>query len=353
MYLALTDEQSFLQQAAADALARCATIEDARAALDEPGAYPDLWPVAVEAGWSGLLVGEEADGVGLGAYEALLILEATGRTLADARLLGHLPATALLEAAAYDIDVLGELARGDRRAALVDGASGDRPGSVSFDGGTLGGCVTGVLDAAGADVLVVVASTGEVVVVDVDADGVDVAPKAAYDATRALADVSFDGAAATAVSVPAGRESDGRDLQRALLAAESVGSADAALTMATAYAKDRVAFGRPIGSYQAIKHKLVEMLRLIEGARSLLVATGAAWDAGDRAGFTLAANAARTAATEALGYASAENIFIHGGIGATWEGDAQLYYRRAELSRRLAGGADAAAAQVAATLLGE
>jgi alkylation response protein AidB-like acyl-CoA dehydrogenase len=142
---------------------------------------------------------------------------------------------------------------------------------------------------------------------------------------------------------------DGADLQRALLAAECVGAADACLTMARDHAVDRFAFGRPIGSYQAIKHKLVEMLRRIEGGRSLLVNAGRAWD-NDRAAFALAASSARVVAGDALDYAAPENIFIHGGVGATWEHDCSVYYRRAELSRRLAGGAEAAAETVAEQL---
>ncbi len=348
MYLALTDEQSFLQEAARDALARHKTVEAARAALDgEP--YPSLWEAGAEAGWPGLLTGEDADGVALGAYEALLILEAGGRTLADARLLGHLPALALLELAGADAGVRSPLARGERRAALVDAEAGDRPGALSLDGDFVSGAVTGVLDADGADVLVVV-SGDSVLVVEAGAEGVTVSPKAAYDGTRALADVTFRTAGGLRLRVPAGRGRDGRDLQRALLAAEAVGAAEAATTMARDYAIDRVAFGRPIGSYQAIKHKIVEMLRLVEGARSLLIAAGEAWTH-DRDGFGLAANAARVAATDALSYATPENIFIHGGVGATWEHDASLYYRRAESARRLCGGYDEAAAAVADALL--
>jgi alkylation response protein AidB-like acyl-CoA dehydrogenase len=107
--------------------------------------------------------------------------------------------------------------------------------------------------------------------------------------------VSFGPARARRLDVPPERVRDGRDLQRALLAAESVGAADACLQMAREYAIDRHAFGRAIGSYQAIKHKLVEMMRRVEGARSLLVGAGRAW-AEDRDGFALAANAARVLA---------------------------------------------------------
>jgi alkylation response protein AidB-like acyl-CoA dehydrogenase len=119
--------------------------------------------------------------------------------------------------------------------------------------------------------------------------------------------------------------------------------------MAREYAIDRHAFGRSIGSYQAIKHKLVEMLRRIESGRSLVRHAGDAFEQ-QRAELGLAANAARVVSTDALDYAAPENIFIHGGIGATWEHDAQLYYRRAEVSRRLAGGAEAAADAVAGEL---
>lgn len=357
MYLNLTDEQSFLLEAATGTLARHDTTEAARAALDGVPA-PDLWPVAVEAGWPGLLIAEDADGAELGAYEALLVLEACGRRLADARLLGHLPATALLQAAGAPVGLRAAVASGERRAALVDAALGDRSRPLEArreDGAVrVTGTVSGVLDAPGASLLVVVAQdedgTPVAGTVDAGAAGVSVAEPAGapYDATRALADVRLDGAVLEPLALDGAQISGGRDLQRALLAAESVGAADACLGMARDYAVDRHAFGRAIGSYQAIKHKLVEMLRRVEGARSLLVAAGRDWG---RPAFAVSANAARVVAADALDYSAPENIFIHGGVGATWEHDASLYYRRAELARRLAGGADAAALAVADGLL--
>ncbi len=357
MHLSLTDEQQFLLDAAADALSRHTTLEDAREGLDG-AAMPDLWSLAADAGWAGLLVGEDADGAGLSVYEALLVLEACGRRLADARLLGHLPATVLLEASGVHAELRAALADGTVRAALVDVTCADRGQPVLLakveDGVRIGGVVRGVLDAADAEVLVVVGEFegGEAVAAVIDARevGLDVARVAGYDATRSLADVRFDGVVGEPLELAPERVRDGADLQRLLVAAESVGAADACLTMARDYAVDRIAFGRPIGSYQAIKHKVVEMLRRTEGARSLLVAAGRAWD-DDRESFALLANAARVAGAEALGYAAPENIFIHGGVGATWEHDASLYYRRAELARRLAGGTDAAADTVAAQLL--
>lgn len=315
MYVELSDEQQFLVEAAKGTLSRVDTLASARAALDgEP--YVDLWEVAVDAGWPGLLSAEEHDGAGLGAYEAMLVLEACGARLADARLLGHLTAAAMLERYDGDPELRRQLAIGGRRAAFVDA-----PGLV--------------LDGAGADVLVVATQDGVELV-----DG-PVEPEPAYDATRALGRVGVHASPGS---------THGRDLQRALLAAESIGAADACLAMARDYALERHAFGRAIGSYQAIKHKLVEMLRRIEAARSLTIAAGRAWATHDDDQFGLLANAARVAAAEALDYAAPENIFIHGGIGATWEHDAQLYYRRAELSRRLCGGTEAAADDVAQRL---
>ena len=328
IFLSLTDEQQFLLEAAQGTLARQDTLAAARAALDGAPRL-SLWETAIEAGWPGLLSSEEVDGAGLGAYEAMLVLEACGARVADAGLLGHLPAVALLEAASADTALRAELASGAKRAALVDVNAAD------------------TLDAVGADVLIVVDGAAARLINTADAS---ITELRSYDATRSLARVSVPDQAGEPLELAPERLRDGLDLQRALLAADSIGAADGCLKMATEYAIDRHAFGRAIGSYQAIKHKLVEMLRRIENARSLLVEAGRAWD-GDRGEFALLANAARVVAADALDYCAPENIFIHGGVGATWEHDAQLYYRRAELSRRLAGGAEAAADAVAGELL--
>jgi alkylation response protein AidB-like acyl-CoA dehydrogenase len=353
LYLALSDEQEFLADAAAGILARESTLAAAREALDTRVA-PPLWEVATGAGWPGLLIGEDADGAGLGLYDALLVLEACGAVLADARLLGHLPACGLLESANAEIGLRRSLASGEQRAALVDGLLGYRgaPLRARPDGDAvqLDGTVRGVLDAPGADVLVVIgidpAGDPVAAVVEDAPDTAAVQPAPSYDATRSLGVVRLDGVRATRLELDGRQVAEGRSLQRALLAAESVGAADACLKMAREYAIDRHAFGRAIGSYQAIKHKLVEMLRRIESARSLVRYAGDAWEL-ERAELGLAANAARVVSTDALDYAAPENIFIHGGVGATWEHDAQLYYRRAEVARRLGGGAEAAADAVA------
>jgi len=139
-------------------------------------------------------------------------------------------------------------------------------------------------------------------------------------------------------------------LTQALIAAESVGAVEATLEMAVQYAKERFTFGRPIGSYQAIKHGLTEVLRRLENARSLLYYAGWAWES-QPAEFALAASAARSAAGAALDFAARQNINTHGGIGATWEHDAPLFFRRAQVSRRLAGGTAQATDRVATEVL--
>ena len=139
-------------------------------------------------------------------------------------------------------------------------------------------------------------------------------------------------------------------LAQSLIAAESLGSVETALDVSVAYAKERFTFGRAIGSYQAVKHSLTEVLRNLENGRSLLYYAGWARD-GAPGEFPLAASAARSVAGRALDHAARTMISVHGGIGATWEHDAPLYFRRAQLSRRLLGGTAGATDRVAGELL--
>jgi alkylation response protein AidB-like acyl-CoA dehydrogenase len=369
MNLALSEEQELLREAARGALSRAGTVAAARTALEDPATAPDLWPLAVEAGWPGLVVSEERGGAGLGAFDAMLVAQECGRVLAAVPLLGLLPASALLDAGA---DERAErVAAGEVRAAWLPARPPDDLGSAwtvdaergserapaptaVVDGDTVrfAGTVAWVPDAPGADLLVVVGTTedGAPVAGVLDAGAATVEPVVRYDATRALAHVTLDGAGATRLDVSAEQIERAWYLAQSLLAAEEVGATEATLEMAVAYAKERFTFGRPIGSYQAIKHGLTEVLRLLENARSLLYYAGYAF-ADSPEEFALAASAARSAAGRALEFASRQNITTHGGIGATWEHDAPLYFRRAQLSRRLLGGTSGATDRVAAALL--
>jgi alkylation response protein AidB-like acyl-CoA dehydrogenase len=370
MNLELTDEQTFLRDAARDAFSRVATVAAARDALEDAGALPDLWPTACEAGWSGLLVREQHGGAELSAFDAMLVLMEAGRVLAGIGLLGHLPASELLDVG-VDARVAGA-ADGDLRACFVAARPpGDVLGGWTVEApsgalraaapvlgadGLLHGHAAWVVDAPDADVLVVAATregdgSPVGVVVDGGADGVVVQPAMRYDATRSLGHVTFSAAGGVVLEGVGASELAGAwYLAQALLAAESLGAVDTALATSVAYAKERFTFGRAIGSYQAVKHGLVEVLRLRENAYSLLVYAGWAYEDG-RDEFPLAASAARSAAGHALDVASRTMISVHGGTGATWEHDAPLFFRRAQLSRRLLGGAGDAADRVAGELL--
>ncbi|HEY2397680.1 MAG TPA: acyl-CoA dehydrogenase family protein [Solirubrobacteraceae bacterium] len=375
MNLALSDEQEFLREAARGALSRFKTLEAARGALDgDEDALPDLWPMAREAGWPGLLIDEDHGGAGLDAFDAMLVLGECGRVLAGIALLGHLPATAILGDAPNAAPLLEPLATGERRAAYlpasppadldprwtVDAVSGSRRADAPTLAGEgsearVSGELAWVPDVLGADLLVGVAlRDGQPVGIAVEADaaGVSIAPTERYDATRSLAHVTLKGAPATVLDAPESSLAAAWHLAQSLIAAESIGSVETALDVSVAYAKERHTFGRAIGSYQAVKHSLTEVLRQLENGRSLLYYAG--WARGGAPGeFALAASAARSVAGRALDQAARTMISVHGGIGATWEHDAPLYFRRAQLSRRLLGGTGAATDRVAGELIAQ
>jgi alkylation response protein AidB-like acyl-CoA dehydrogenase len=207
-----------------------------------------------------------------------------------------------------------------------------------------------VPDAPAADLLVAVGETDEgtpvAAAVAADAEGVAVEPVVRYDATHPLGHVSFAGARGRRLDTDPDALVDAWYVAQSLIAAEAIGAVQTCLDTSVAYAKERFTFGRPIGSYQAIKHELTEVLRRLENARGLEYYAG--WARGSRPEeFPLAASAARSAAGRAFDFAARSMINVHGGIGATWEHDAPLFFRRAELSRRLLGGTHDATDRVA------
>jgi alkylation response protein AidB-like acyl-CoA dehydrogenase len=373
MNFALTDEQVLLRGAARGVLSRFKTLEAARQALEDASALPDLWPTAVEAGWPGILIEEDYGGAGLGAFDALLVAEECGRVLASVPLLGVLPATAILNAARDD--ALSTVATGESRPAYLPARPpGDlEPGwtvqprtgltraeapQATVEGTEIvfEGAVAFVPDAPGADLLVVVGETEAGVpvaaAVSAEAPGVSVDPVTRYDSTRSLAHVRLEQASGRRLDVDAAALADAWYLAQALIAAESLGAVQTCLDQSVAYAKDRFTFGRAIGSYQAVKHELTEVLRRLENARGLQYYAGWARQSKPEE-FPLAASAARSVAGRALDFAARAMINVHGGIGATWEHDAPLFFRRAQLSRRLLGGTEDATDRVAERMLAE
>jgi len=367
MNFALSDEQVLLREAARGSLARYKTIDAARGALANSAVLPDLWPVACEAGWPGLLVSEQHGGAGLGAFEAMLVAEECGRVLASVPLQGLMPAAAILDAASDES--VAAVASGELRPAYVPARPpGEREGRWTVDAErgferipapharteddevTVDGVVAFVPDAPGAGLLLVVATgdDGEPVAAAVagDAGGVAVEPVMRYDATRQIGHVRLEGARGRRLDVDGAVLADAWYLAQGLVAAESIGAVQTCLDKSVEYAKERFTFGRAIGSYQAIKHELTEVLRRLENARGLEYYAGWARESAPDE-FPLAASAARSAAGAALDYAARTMINVHGGIGATWEHDAPLFFRRAQLSRRLLAGTHDATDRVA------
>jgi alkylation response protein AidB-like acyl-CoA dehydrogenase len=287
--------------------------------------------------------------------------------LAAVPLLGLLPATAILDAAGDP--TLEDVAAGALRPVYVPARPpGDAEPAWSVeppsglvrapaprarlegDEVVLDGAVAFVPDAPGADLLVAVGvdPAGEPVAAAVPAPGpgVSVQRVTRYDATRSLATIGLQGARGRRLEVAPRALEDAWYLAQALLAAESIGAAQTCLEVSVAYAKERFTFGRAIGSYQAVKHELTEVLRRLENARGLQYYAGWARESQPEE-LPLAASAARSAAGGALDFAARSMINVHGGIGATWEHDAPLFFRRAQLSRRLLGGSHDATDRVA------
>ncbi|MGV0799261.1 acyl-CoA dehydrogenase, partial [Mycolicibacterium elephantis] len=200
-----------------------------------------------------------------------------------------------------------------------------------------------VIDGHTANIILAAANTDagiSLVAVSADADGLTREPLATLDRTRKVAKVSFDGVPARLIgadgAAAAGLE-QAYHLAIVALAAEQVGAAQRCLDMAVRYAKERIQFGRAIGSFQAVKHRCADMLVLVEGARSALQHAAEVPDGEQRA---VAASVAKMACSEAFLQVALDNMRTHGGIGFTWEHDAHLYVRRAKATQLIFGSPD-------------
>jgi acyl-CoA dehydrogenase len=300
-----------------------------------------LWRGMAEMGWLGAAIPEQYGGAGLG-YEGLCVLaEELGRALAPVPFASsaYLATEALLLAGsdAQKRRLLPKLADGSAIGclALAEGTGNPDPAGVRVCaiGGRLSGSKWPVMDGGIADFAIVVArdDAGEIALFLSDLTAVARRDLTTVDPSRNHARIDFAGAEVERLGSQKGWPLVQRLLERAaiMVAFEQVGGADASLEMARNYAQERYAFGRPIGSFQAIKHKLADVYVATELARSN--AYYGAWAlSADAAELPLAATTARVSATEAFNLASKENIQTHGGIGFTWDVDCHLYYRRSK-----------------------
>jgi acyl-CoA dehydrogenase len=310
-------DQKALRDQARKFLAEHASSVRVRRILDTDEPYDrDLWRGVAEMGWTGTAIPESCGGAGFGYLELCVIAEELGRSVAP------IPFSSTVYLAAEALLLAGSEAQ--KRKWLPRIASGEVIGCLALAEG------------AGAPTsrAVRTRATGGRFLVDLAVPGVTRTTLPTVDPTRSHARLVFDGAPAEPLGSPgAGAALLERLLDRAavLVAFEQVGGAQAALDMAREYALGRFAFGRPIASFQAIKHKLVDMYVGVELARSN--AYYAAWALStDAPELPVAAAAARVSATEAYFHAAKENIQTHGGMGFTWEFDCHLHYRRAKLT---------------------
>lgn len=324
----------------------------------EDGFDPAVWRVTAEQlGLTGLAVPEEYGGAGGGPAELGVVLEETGRVLLPSPFFATvaLAGQALTEAGPVAARWLSGIADGSLTAtlAVAEEAGSWRPDDViaTVAGGKLSGTKMFVIDGDSAALLLVIARDEAglgVFVVEGATSQVTRTRLDTLDPTRRLGRIDFDGAPSVRVGPP-GEAYVRRvlDLAVVALAAEQVGGAQACLDAAVEYAKVRVQFGRPIGTFQAIKHKCAEMLLRVESARSA-VRHAAAVAAEEPGELPVAAALAAAYCAETYTHAAKENIQIHGGLGCTWEHDAHLHLRRAKSSEHLFGSPAAHRAQLAA-----
>lgn len=293
-----------------------------------------LWKSLADLGLAGLLVPEERGGQGASAREAAVVLEELGRTVAPAPFLTSavVATTLLLESGS---DLLAAVACGERTAALTvpwSIAPEDDIPRLRGDGGVLAGTVTSVAGALEADLLLVPVVNGDdalgIHAVDV-ADAV-VTPLVSLDMTRQLADVTLDGAVSTPVLDDAAHVvRRALDAGAALLASEQVGVARWCLETTLAYVKVRRQFGRPVGGFQAIKHRLADLYTGMESATAAARYAAATLAEGDP-DVAVAASTAQAFNADLAVLAAEEAVQLHAGIGMTWEHSAHLYLKRAK-----------------------
>ncbi len=359
MNFAFSEEQEELRATARRFLEQKAPSAVVRRIMEsDEGFDGSLWDENAAMGWQAMAIPERYGGAGFGFIELVVLLQEMGRALYPSPFFSSviLGAYTLLESSdeEHKEKLLPGIASGEHRVALAITEQAGRwddqgielealPDSEEW---VLRGTKSFVVDGHTAETLIVAARTspgpGGISLFVVSSEDATRRALETMDTTRKLAEVTFD-----SLRLPGdallGVEGGGwpiltrvLDLASVALAAEAVGGAERCLEMSVEYAKTRVQFGRPIGSFQAIKHKCADMLLEVESAKSASAYAG--WAAQeDPDELAVVAPLAKSYCTEAFFHCAAENIQIHGGIGFTWEHDAHLYFKRAKSSELLFG----------------
>jgi alkylation response protein AidB-like acyl-CoA dehydrogenase len=358
-----SEEQRLIRESARTLLSERAGRAQLRATLDQPGGYDrQLWSTMGELGWTGLAIPQAYGGAGLGWVELCILQEEQGRWLVASPFFATCALAAPLIAACGDdaqrTSLLRQIASGGMRVGCALIGTDGRPPcdgvAVVLESRGADFSLTGVSDFVihgdSADVLLVLArapgSQGtdgiSVAVIPAATPGVTVHPHVMLDLTRPMSRVEFAGVVIGRDQLLGERGTAGHAVEEALglariaLASEALGGAERLLEMTTAYAKERVQFGRPIGTFQAIKHRLADMMIAVEAARS------AAWYAASvaderREELAEAAAIAKSYCCDAFFDCAANAIQLHGGIGFTWEHDVHLFFKRARATATLLG----------------
>jgi alkylation response protein AidB-like acyl-CoA dehydrogenase len=359
MDIGFTEEQELLRASARKFLENECPSSFVRQRMAEPAAMTEpFWQKLAEQGWFGILYPEEAGGSGLGLVDMTVLMEEMGRAVMPGPFFATvlLGGAAILEAgsAAQRQEWLPRIAAGSVKASLAwtePNARWDAAGIVATGRETAGGFVLFgaklfVPDAHLSDVLVVAVRTRDgstmedgvsLFLVPNNAAGLEITLLPTIDETRKLCEVRLDNVAVPAAALLGERHGGWPDLARVLdratvaLCAEMCGGAQQVLDMTTEYANVRIAFGKPIGSYQGVKHKAADMLVDVENAKSLTYYAAWALDEG-LAEAPLATSMAKAYASDAYRKVAGAGIQLHGGIGYTWEHDLHLYFKRAKAS---------------------
>jgi alkylation response protein AidB-like acyl-CoA dehydrogenase len=359
MDIGFTEEQELLRTSARKFLENECSTAFVRQRMAEPAATTDaFWHKLAEQGWFGILYPETLGGSGLGLVDMTVLMEEMGRAVMPGPFFSTvlLGGSAILAAGApaQRLEWLPRIAEGSAKVSLAwtepnarwDAAGIVAAGREAAGGFILSGTKLFVPDAHVSDVLVMALRTRDgstmedgvsLFLVPKDAAGLAVTPLPTIDETRKLCEVRLDNVAVPTAALlgdmHGGWPALAQVLDRATVAlcAEMCGGAQQVLDMTTAYAKIRIAFGKPIGSYQGVKHQAADMLVAIENAKSLTYYAAWALDEGlDEA--PLAVSMAKAAASDMYRKVAGTGIQLHGGIGMTWEHDLQLYFKRAKAS---------------------
>lgn len=347
MNFEFNDEQLFVRDVARSFLTANCPPEVVRRVLEGNEQYAaDLWQQIVAQGWAATAIPEKYGGLGMSYLELVLVAEELGRVCAPVPFASsvYLATEAILLAGSEPQKEkwLPKLAEGEVIGTFAYAEKGGQTTAATLEtrveNGKMFGRKTTVPDAEISQLIIVAAKSesgdgGSLYLVPLDQDGISYESVKTIDPSLNHANVIFNGAAAERL----GAEGDGwalleKILDRAavLFAWEQLGGSETCLAMAKSHAMQRYAFGRPIGSFQAIKHKLAHMYVKNTLARSNAYYGAWALDS-DAPELPLAAATARVGSTQAYYYASKESIQTHGGMGFTWEVDAQFYYRRAKV----------------------